>query len=97
MPLNKGANRKLDCGGYKICSSTQQGTRITTIRYDKMRIFGGTKIYPDSNFTDRFHIKICINTALIKGYFLPRPIEEFYPFLKKKYIKKKQLGQPNKK
>lgn len=35
---------------------------------------------------DHPHIEICVRTPnLIKGYFLPRPINEFNPYLKKKF------------
>jgi hypothetical protein len=43
----------------------------------------GVKIYEDSNFTDGLHIEVSvINADLIKGYFLPRPIAEYNPYLK---------------
>jgi len=30
--------------------------------------------------------EICVlNTALIKGYFLPRPVEEFNPYLNREF------------
>jgi hypothetical protein len=32
------------------------------------------------------HIEICVlNTNLIKGYFLPLPVEEFNPYLKREF------------
>jgi hypothetical protein len=31
---------------------------------------------------DRLHIEICVrDPSMIKGYFLPRPVEEFNPYL----------------
>ncbi|MBS1663599.1 MAG: hypothetical protein JST68_21330 [Bacteroidetes bacterium] len=44
----------------------------------------GGPIYTGASFTDRLHIELCvINKELIKGYFLPRPIPQFNPNLKK--------------
>ena len=44
----------------------------------------GKMLYPGSNFTSRLHIEICVlNAELIKGYFLPIPIDEFNPYLSK--------------
>ncbi len=83
MPVNKGANRQLDCAVIKSVheSNRRQGFKV----YDTIRcaFLEGKEIYPGSNFTDRLHIEICvINTELIKGYFLPSPIKEFNPYLK---------------
>lgn len=87
MPINKGANRQLDCAVIKYVHQSN----VDTIKpYDTIRsaFLEGRKIYPRSNFTDRLHIEICVREPQsIKGYFLPRPIYEFNPFLKKKFIK----------
>ena len=46
----------------------------------------GSKVYPGASFTSRNHIQVCvINPTLIKGYFLPTPIEEFNPYLSKDF------------
>jgi hypothetical protein len=50
-------------------------------RYDTIRspFQEGGPIY-------RLHIEICVlNPDLIKGYFLPRPVEEFNPYLNKDF------------
>ena len=83
MPVNKGANRQLDCAVIKYVHQSNKNLNIPA--YDTIRssFLEGKAIYPGSNFTDRLHIEICVlNLELIKGYFLPRPIEEFNPFLK---------------
>ena len=86
MPVNKGANRRLDCAVIKYVheSNRRQGLQA----YDTIRsaFLEGDEIYPGSNFTDRLHIEICVlNPELIKGYFLPLPVYEFNPYLKKNF------------
>jgi hypothetical protein len=74
----------LDC--HKICVVTNK--RLEIKPYDTIRsaFIEGEAIYPDSNFTERLDIEICVlNIDLIKGYFLPRPIEEHNPYLKKEF------------
>ena len=82
MPINKGANRKLDCAVIKYVHETRKEAHEQP--YDTIRcpFPEGHPVYDTSNFTKRLHIEICvINTELIKGYFLPRPITEFNPYL----------------
>lgn len=82
MPTNKGANRKLDCAVIQTVHQTN--VRKDLPAYDTIRsaFIEGDPIYPGSNFTERLHIEICVlKTNLIKGYFLPRPIAEFNPYL----------------
>jgi hypothetical protein len=84
MPVNKGAFRKLDCSVIKYVHHTTNHKGLPP--YDTVRsaFNEGSQIYPNSNFCDRLHIEICVRSPhLIKGYFLPRPISEFNPFLKK--------------
>lgn len=86
LPSNKGPIRKLDCSVIKC---VHQSTKDKGLRsYDTVRsaFNEGSQIYPDSNFYDRLHIEICVRSPeLIKGYFLPRPIGEFNPYLKKDF------------
>ncbi len=82
MPLNKGANRALDCAVIKYIhqSNREEGKQA----YDTIRCaFGeGNEAYPGTEITSRLHIQICIiNKDCIKGYFLPRPLQQFNPFL----------------
>jgi hypothetical protein len=85
-PTNKGAIRKLDCAVIRMVHQTNNDQGLQA--YDTIRsaFLEGDVIYPGSNFTYRLHIEICVlNTNLIKGYFLPRPIEEFNPFLNSEF------------
>ena len=89
MPKNKGANRALDCSVIQYVHQTNKALGIEP--YDTIRsaFLEGEEVYPTSHFTDRLHIEICvINTGLIKGYFLPQPIDKHNPYLTCEYIKK---------
>ncbi|HTE34705.1 MAG TPA: hypothetical protein VK666_30205 [Chryseolinea sp.] len=82
MPLNNKAIRRLDCTVIRYVHEINKKFALPT--YDTIRsaFVEGDPIYPGSNFTERLHIEICvINADLIKGFFLPRPINEFNPFL----------------
>lgn len=86
IPTNRGAIRKLDCSAIKYVHQSTKEKELPP--YDTVRsaFNEGSQIYPNSNFYDRLHIEICVRTPnLIKGYFLPRPISEFNPYLKKEY------------
>jgi hypothetical protein len=86
IPTNKGAIRKLDCSVIRYVHKSNNENKLPP--YDTVRsaFNEGSQIYPDSNFYDRLHIEICVrNTSLIKGYFLPRPIHAFNPYLKKEF------------
>lgn len=86
MPVNKGAIRKLDCSVIKCVHQSTGDKGLPS--YDTVRsaFNEGSLLYPNSNFYDRLHIEICVrNPTLIKGYFLPRPVREFNPYLKKGY------------
>ena len=91
MPVNKGANRMLDCAVIQyVHEINKRSERFDLKPYDTIRsaFVEGKPIYPGSNFTDRLHIEICvINTDLIKGYFLPRQIDEFNPYIKTDFVK----------
>jgi hypothetical protein len=87
MPVNKGANRALDCAVIQFVHRTNIEEELPL--YDTIRssFSEGGEVYPGSNFTERLHIEICVlNTDCIKGYFLPRPIEEFNPYLNKEFV-----------
>jgi hypothetical protein len=82
MPVNKGANRQLDCMVIKYLHETNRKKGVTP--YDTVRspFQEGGPIYDGANFTDRLHIEISVlNAGLIKGYFLPQPVYEFNPYL----------------
>ena len=82
MPVIVGAKRELDCAIIKYIHQINIAGHKPA--YDSVRCaFGeGVEAYPTSNFTSQLHIQICLrNPALIKGYFLPRPVETFNPYL----------------
>lgn len=86
MPVNKDANRRLDCAVIKYVHESNKKVGIAP--YDTIRspFQEGGPIYEGANFTDRLHIEICVlNPEMIKGYFLPRPVEEFNPYLNKSF------------
>ncbi len=82
IPMNKGNNRALDCAVIKYVHQSRKEENMPA--YDSIRcaFIEGEPLYSGSNFTTRLHIQICLlNPSLIKGYFLPRPIEIFNPYL----------------
>ena len=87
MPVNDEAKRELDCAVIKYIHKTNINEKKPP--YDSVRCaFDEGKIaYPTSNFTSQLHLQICLrNPDLIKGYFLPKPISKFNPYLKTEFI-----------
>lgn len=88
MPKNEEAKRKLDCAVIKYIHQTNIQENIPA--FDSVRCaFGEGKVaYPTSNFTTHLHIQVCLrNPELIKGYFLPRPIERYNPYYSQKFVR----------
>ncbi len=84
MPENEGNNRALDCAVIRYAHQSRKESGKAS--YDTIRCAfdEGAKVYPGASFTSRHHIQICvINQELIKGYFLPRPLDLFNPYLKR--------------
>ena len=82
MPINKGSNRALDCAVIQFIHQTRLQTGELPLDTIRSAFVEGTEVYPGASFTSRHHIQICvINPEMIKGYFLPRPIKQFNPFL----------------
>ena len=80
MPVNRGNNRALDC--LVIQSIHKQNLSFSEQPYDTVRCAfpEGEEAYPTSYISSRLHIQICVrNTACIKGFFLPRPLDKFNP------------------
>ena len=89
MPRNKRSNRALDCAVIEYVHYTNNKAQIQ--QYDTVRsaFQEGNRLYAGSNFTERLHLEICVRTeSMIKGYFLPLPIEKYNPYYKKFFIKK---------
>jgi hypothetical protein len=82
MPTNKGNNRKLDCAVIRYVHQSRALNK--ELPYDTIRsaFNEGREVYPGASFTMRHHLQICVtNKNVIRGYFLPRPIGEFNPYL----------------
>ena len=77
---NEGNNRMLDCAVIKYIHQTRKAKGVAP--YDTIRapFIEGEHVYPGANFTKRNHIQICVlNPQMIKGYFLPLPLEKYNP------------------
>lgn len=86
LPSNKDANRKLDCAVFKHLHESRKNN--PALAYDTIRcpFVEGELIYPGANFSSKLHIEICVlNTDIIRGYFLPRPLDKYNPYLKKEF------------
>lgn len=82
MPKNKGDNRALDCAVIRYVHQSRKDSGKEA--YDTIRCAfdEGVEVYPGATFSSRHHIQICvINSEMIKGYFLPRPLNRFNPHL----------------
>jgi hypothetical protein len=87
MPENKGANRRLDCAVIQFVHQSRLEAGLPAYESIRSAFDEGEKVYEGASFTSRHHIQVCvINPELIKGLFLPRPIEEINPFLKKDFL-----------
>lgn len=88
MPENDDNKRILDCAVIRYIHKSREVNNLDA--YDTIRssFDEGSKVYPGTAFTSRHHIQICVRKpSLIKGYFLPTPIEEFNPYLNKEFVK----------
>ena len=82
IPQNEGPKRLLDCAVLKFVHQTRAEKGLQP--YDTIRAAfqEGGEIYPSAPFTTQLHIQICVcNLEMIKGYFLPRPLEKYNPYL----------------
>lgn len=82
LPVNKGANRQLDCWVMRHLHEMYKHNGLPA--YDTIRspFHEGNPIYNGANFTERMHIEICVcNPTMIKSYFLPRPVNRFNPYI----------------
>lgn len=89
IPLPKNKNigkskdlllRKLDCA--VIQTAHELSLASDNRQYDSVRSMftEGEKLYENSGFASKNHIQICVcNPNCIKGYFLPRKINNQYP------------------
>ncbi len=85
MPQNEGSTpdkllRKLDCA--VIETACQINIDAGLPKYDSVRgvFWEGKELYPGAFFREKNHIQICVrNPNCIKGFFLPREIDDNYP------------------
>lgn len=84
LPINKDAKRTLDCAVIRYVHETRKVAGLSQFDTIRSAFDEGQKVYDGSNFSARGHIQVCvINSNQIKGYFLPLPLEEFNPYLKR--------------
>lgn len=87
VPVNKGADRQLDCSVFRCLHELNNGTGATAIDTIRCPFHEGGELYPGANFSKRLHMEICVrNPDCIRGYFLPRPLDLFNPYLKKNFL-----------
>jgi hypothetical protein len=82
LPANNDSNRALDCAVINYIHKTRN--EVGKLPYDSVRCAfpEGEEAYPGAMITSRLHIQICIcNPECIKGFFLPRPVKTFNPYL----------------
>lgn len=81
MLKNIGDNRKLDCSVIQFIHQTRASvSKLNPFDTIRSSFSEGEPVYPGSNFTKRQHIQICVlNPEMIKGYFLPRPLQHYNP------------------
>lgn len=83
MPINKGNNRALDCSLIEFIHQSNREKGVQEFDSVRSAFSEGSETYPGSSFTSRLHIQVCIrNPDCIKGFFLPKPISDFNPYLK---------------
>jgi hypothetical protein len=86
LPVNDGPKRNLDCAVIKYVHEITKLAGQEPYNTVRSAFYEGKEAYPTSNFFMRGHIEICvINADMIKGYFLPRPIPHFNPYLEKEF------------
>lgn len=87
MPQNKDIGsstdkllRRLDCAVIQMAHTVNE--EAGDIPYDSVKgvFWEGKPLYPGAGFAEKNHIQICVrNPNCIKGYFLPRKIDEEFP------------------
>jgi hypothetical protein len=87
LPVNKKAGnsndlllRDLDCAIFETFHAIRKTKNHVT--YDSVRavFWEGEELYPGAGFKEKDHIQICVrNPNCIKGYFLPREIDNQFP------------------
>lgn len=92
MKTNDGPKRELDCAVIRYLHTIRE--RAEEAPFDTIRspFHEAELLYDTANFSARLHIEICVrNPEMITGYFLPRPIKEYNPYLDKEFSKEEYL------
>ena len=72
--------RKLDCAVVQTALTYNQDANAHPYDSVKGVFWEGQELYPNAGFREKNHIQICVcNPNCIKGYFLPRDINQDYP------------------
>jgi hypothetical protein len=82
LPINKGNNRSLDCEVIKYIHQSNIIEAKNPYETIRSAFQEGNEVYPGASFSVRHHIQVCVcQPHLIEGYFLPRPVKIFNPYL----------------
>jgi hypothetical protein len=88
LPVNMDNQRRLDCAVIQYIHKSRKDDDQLPYETVRSAFDEGVKVYPNANFSIKNHIQVCVlEQSLIKGYFLPFPIEEFNPYLKNDFVK----------
>ena len=72
--------RKLDCAVVQTALTFNKNANKHPYDSVKGVFWEGHELYPSAGFREKNHIQICVcNPNCIKGYFLPRGINQDYP------------------
>ena len=73
-------DQKLDCAVVQTALTYNQDTNAHPYDSVKGVFWEGQELYPNAGFREKNYIQICVcNPNCIKGYFLPRGINQDYP------------------
>jgi hypothetical protein len=72
--------RELDCAVIATLHQIRRENNLKEFDSIKGVFWEGKELYPNAGFKEKDHIQICIrNPNCIKGYFIPRELDEKYP------------------
>lgn len=72
--------RKLDCAVIEMLHALNRQAGLPDFDSVKGVFWEGDELYPGAGFKEKNHIQIAIiNPNCIKGFFLPRELDEHYP------------------
>jgi hypothetical protein len=75
-------NRALDCSVIKYIHQANADSGKPPLDTIRCAYPEGEEIYPGATISSRLHIQICVcNPECIKGYFLPKPLSKYNPYL----------------